>query len=92
MFPLKNGLNIIYFLYTGSHTSFPIHCGLREGNFLTYTALNVTKLTYFWGKYNNMFHIQNHTKDFEYIMDYTWKWLDMYFKNCFMICFHHTKF
>ena len=27
-----------------------------------------------------------------YIMGYTWKRLGMYFKLCFMICFHHTKF
>ena len=31
MFPMKNGLNIMYFLYTGSHKGIPIHYGLWGG-------------------------------------------------------------
>ena len=66
---LKNGPNILYFLYTGSHKSLLIHYGLWEEIFQsvlyqTYTALNVTKLTYVFNVYNSMFHIQDHTKDF----------------------------
>ena len=42
--------------------------------------------------YKSMFCIQDHTKDFQDIIGYTWKWLDMYFKLCFMVCFHRINF
>ena len=42
--------------------------------------------------HKSMLRIKNHTKDFWYIIGYTLKRLDMYFKNCVMICFHHAKF
>ena len=34
--------------------------------------------------YNSMFHIQDHTKDFGYIMVYASKHLEMYFESCYM--------
>ena len=39
MFSLKNGLNIVYFLHTGSYKSFPIH--ELWGKFLKRTLANL---------------------------------------------------
>ena len=79
---MKNGLNIIYFLYTGSHKSLKIH----YGNFLKRTLANLyctkcNEINIFFEVYNSIFHLQDHTKDFGYIMGYAMKRLEMIF-NC----------
>ena len=53
---------------------------------------NYNEIKYFFQLYKSIFRILDHTKNFWYIMGYTWKQLDMYFKFRFMVCFHHTKF
>ena len=63
-FFIKNGLNSINILYTGSHKSFSMHYGLWQIELKQiYTTLNVMKLTYFIEMRKSIFHIQDHTKD-----------------------------
>ena len=73
----------------------PIHYGVWTEIFKSvfqhiYVALNVIKLTYAIKVYKSKFYIkilwiilicrvQSHTKDFGYIMDNDWKWMDAYF-------------
>ena len=49
--------------------------------YLYYTKYNDIK--YFIELHKSMFRIQEHTKDFCYIMGCTWKRLDVYFKYFF---------
>ena len=67
MFPMKNGLNSINILYTGSHKRFPINYGPRGREFLKlivaylyctkYNEINIFHLDV-----KSMFHIQDKTK------------------------------
>ena len=89
-FPMKNGLNIIYFLYAGPHKSFLLHYGLREGNFLKRILANLyctkcNEINIFFEVYNSIFHLQDHTKGFGYIMGYASKRLEMNFQWCYMV-------
>ena len=38
-----------------------------------------------------MFHIQEYTNNFFYIIGYAFKRLNMYFKLCFMVYFYYTN-
>ena len=49
------------------------------------------KLIYVIQTYKSTFRMQDHTKDFLYIMDNDWKRLEMYLPLCFVVCFHYTK-
>ena len=68
MFPMKNGLNNIDVLCTGSHKSFPIHYSLCWKNLTlfqhAYIVLNIMKIIYFIDMHKRMFHVQDHAKDF----------------------------
>ena len=79
-----------------AHKNFPMHYGVW-GGFLRRIIINLSPI-----KQNeiNIFHsdVLNHVsyvgsyKRFLIFMGYTWKRLEMYFKLCFMVSFHHTKF
>ena len=89
MFRMKNGLNIIYFSYTGSHKSFIIHYGLGGEIFKTILenlhCIKCNEINIFFEMHNRTFHVQGHTKDFGYIMGYASKRLVMYFQFCTMV-------
>ena len=64
---MKIGLNIMYFLYAGSHKSFSYIMG---GGFLKRilaslycTKCNEINFFFFFEMYLSKFHIQDHTKD-----------------------------
>ena len=75
---MKNGLNSINILYTGSHKTFPIWA-MRENllkrivSYLYCTKYSAIELVYFIEMHENMFHIQKHGKHFCYIMGYASK-------------------
>ena len=81
--------------FTETHKSFPIQFSLSEGGLkfakfiITYLhCTKYNKIKYFIQLYKSVFRIQDCTKDFWYIMGYTWKRLDRYFKLFFLVCFH----
>ena len=76
---MKNDLNIIYILCIQVYTKVFQYITAYGGKFFkayfkqNYIALNIMKLPYYFEMYNSIFHIQDHAKDFGYIIGYALK-------------------
>ena len=96
MFHMKNGLNNRNISYTGSHKFSDILWPMG-GEFLMHTVTNL-----YWTIYNkiNIFpsDVQKRVlytgshKRFLVYYGLHWKWLEMHFKSCFMVCFYLLNF
>ena len=94
----KKDINMhgIKWSFTKTHKSFPMPIsGENEVLKFVVTCLYFTKyneIKYFIQLHKSTFHTQDHTEGLWYIMGYTCKQLDMYFKLHFIVCLNHTKF
>ena len=88
MLHVKNDLNRINILHTGSRKSFPMHYGLWGKFFKAYFSKLINALNEMYNifeMYNSIIHIQDHTKYFGYIIRYASKWLELYFELCYVV-------
>ena len=94
IFTIKNTIDSINILYTGSHKVFRYITigGILKGIVTHLYCTKYNEITHFIQMYKGMFRIQDHAKYFGYKTGYAWELLEMYFKLCFMVWFCHAKF